>query len=154
MREEGRGPGEEYRKKRFMQDLFNKPYLERQFIRRLMVVPIPIWSAKARADVLPFRRSSRYRKPHDRWFDIVEEYSKRKLTVATDILPALSGLSKAFQRLLADQYCAGLWRKDIMRGLMWIGKPSRFDVISDSHKQPTSVNPRIPTWSWASISGR
>lgn len=56
----------------------------------------------------------------DLWIKIIENYSCRALTNATDALPALSGLANEFHRATGDTYVAGLWKGDILRGLSWV----------------------------------
>ena len=54
-----------------------------------------------------------------RWLDLAQSFSTCQLTYDEDALPAISGLARAFQNKLQDQYVAGLWYKDIVRGLLW-----------------------------------
>jgi hypothetical protein len=93
---------------------------------------------------------------YSRWFEIVKELSRREFTVQSDVLPALSGLAAAFQNLLDDQYCAGLWKDDMIRGLLWRSHPRALvkSQSACSHAvSARSANLRIPSWSWASING-
>lgn len=53
------------------------------------------------------------------WLYLVETYRHCRLTYTSDTLPALAGLAKEFQVELEDDYLVGLWRKDVMRGLLW-----------------------------------
>lgn len=53
------------------------------------------------------------------WYEIVEDYSTRDLTKRDDRLPALSGLARVFTKVLHEDYVAGLWSKDLGRGLCW-----------------------------------
>jgi hypothetical protein len=53
------------------------------------------------------------------WLALVAKYSTCELTYRGDTLPAVSGLAKSFQFKLQDEYLAGIWRKDIIRGLLW-----------------------------------
>lgn len=140
-------PGEKYREKRFIQDLISaKPnYTKQALLRRLAALSVPKL-------INPLKLE--FQKPYDRWFDIVLEYSSRRLTVATDVLPALSGLARSFQNLLADRYCAGLWANDILRGLMWVREPPKSPVPGSLVEQPKPLDYYVPSWSWASISGR
>jgi hypothetical protein len=55
---------------------------------------------------------------------MVTMYFECRLTYRTDVFPALSGLARAFHRqMIDDQYLAGLWRNDIIRGLFWFVWP-------------------------------
>jgi len=56
-------------------------------------------------------------------------------------LPALSGLAKVFQKCLKDDYLAGLWKRDLLHGLLWIACPEI--------KLPLSY--RALSWPWASV---
>lgn len=72
-------------------------------------------------------------------------YSRCALTKETDKLVALSGLSKELQRVLQDDYLAGLWRRDLECQLLW-------EVRSSYHGRRPSVYV-APSWSWASLCG-
>ncbi|MCJ1396867.1 hypothetical protein MMC11_000057 [Xylographa trunciseda] len=153
-------PGERYRDKAFIQELLvSGPNVVKQGTRKLVqwsISKMPInWPMESRTwTVLPLKWSSKFYEPYDRWFDIVKEYTSRELTVDTDVLPALSGLAAAFETKLADQYCAGLWKNDIIRGLMWDRLRPRQMLSSGLNQQSAPSNYRIPSWSWASVKGR
>lgn len=61
------------------------------------------------------------RELYELWHTIVEKYSQltKNLTYQSDVFPALSGIAKRFAFLADDQYIAGLWRRDLIAGLMW-----------------------------------
>jgi hypothetical protein len=63
--------------------------------------------------------NSETRNVYNDWYKLVQKYSLCRLTYATDLFPALSGLAKAFANLLKDEYIAGLWRNDLLNGLLW-----------------------------------
>jgi hypothetical protein len=71
----------------------------------------------------------------------------RELSFPDDRLPALSGLAHKMSQTLVDgDYLAGLWRRDLLRGILWtpdtdspISKPERY---------------RAPSWAWSSLDGR
>ena len=84
---------------------------------------------------------------YKRWYLIVANYSLRELTVATDILPALSGIASAFGSLVGGRYTAGLFLEDMACGLLWIPE----ETVGRETQRPSSY--RAPTWSWASILG-
>src|SRR6266536_300462 len=56
---------------------------------------------------------------YDRWYSILVEFRQRKLTYHSDNRLALSGLAKEFALRTGDTYLAGIWRRDIFRGLSW-----------------------------------
>ncbi|KAF6830693.1 heterokaryon incompatibility protein [Colletotrichum plurivorum] len=84
------------------------------------------------------------------WDRIVEYYTGRKLTVASDKLPALSGLANAtrarLQKLWSGphRYLAGLWEETLMTTLLW--------RLTGPRKRPSEY--RAPSWSWACLDGR
>lgn len=79
----------------------------------------------------------------DVWYDVVREFSRRSITFQDDKLPAISALATKFQSLNNDIYVAGVWRGDLLRGLLW----STYPTVTLS-KPPTW---RAPSWSWTSV---
>ena len=81
------------------------------------------------------------------WYRLLEEYNERLLTFPADKLVAISALAIRFMDIVErpedrprpEEYCCGLWRRDILRGLLW-NCPSRL-------KGPR-VPFRGPSWSW------
>ncbi|KAI1078310.1 heterokaryon incompatibility protein-domain-containing protein [Whalleya microplaca] len=97
-----------------------------------------------------FDRSSRANRSRERnwyfetWRRMVEDYSTRRLTLATDKLPAIAGLADAVQEVVKSDYLAGLWRDDLIAGMLWFKLPSRScrgSVVHDFYY--------APSWSWA-----
>ncbi|KAI8651876.1 HET domain-containing protein [Fusarium sp. Ph1] len=76
------------------------------------------------------------------YYRVVEEYTNRKLTVASDKLPAIAGIASILAPKLG-QYLAGLWAHDIHSGLLW-----------STAGGPLLETSRAPSWSWASKDGR
>ncbi|KAM0549202.1 hypothetical protein ACHAPJ_009511 [Fusarium lateritium] len=76
------------------------------------------------------------------WYNLLWLYGPQKLTRPSDKLPAISGLAEIFAKRLDDQYVAGLWRSDLIEGLLWQGLNCR-------RRQEY----RAPSWSWASMDG-
>ncbi|CAN9440389.1 unnamed protein product [Alternaria alternata] len=89
------------------------------------------------------------------WFQILADYSRRKLTFASDKFPAISGLVKELNHTLLtqvtyeeDQYVAGLWLGALADSLLWA--PEYPEAMTD----PTNPgNYRAPSWSWARWDG-
>ncbi|GAB1315589.1 Subtilisin-like serine protease [Madurella fahalii] len=89
------------------------------------------------------------------WFSVVEQYSRRKLTMPNDKLPALAGLAKLFAKQTSSlrdsgvyvnaRYLAGLWSNSLA-DLCWM-----LDKHCDQGARPNVY--RAPSWSWASIDG-
>lgn len=76
------------------------------------------------------------------YYTLIDNYSARNLTKASDKFPAFSGIAQRLQPVLGD-YLAGLWRRDIVRGLWW---------VKNVGGGPVSEY-RAPSWSWASVDG-
>ncbi|KAH6628442.1 hypothetical protein F5144DRAFT_309140 [Chaetomium tenue] len=53
------------------------------------------------------------------WYKLVKEHTKQQLTSDNDHLPAVAASAKRFHAQLGDQYFAGLWRGDLLQGLLW-----------------------------------
>lgn len=90
-----------------------------------------------------------YENPYQVWNDILEAYVKCTLTNPGDKFVAISGIVKEVAKTLDDEYLAGLWRKNLINGLLWVAKDDMFPW-----RGPPSVRPglyRAPSWSWASI---
>ena len=86
--------------------------------------------------------------PYLVWSKIINLYSCCQLSKPGDKLIAISGLAKYMQRILDDEYVAGLWRRYLGYELFWI---VCFEV-----KRPASGPTvyRAPTWSWASLDAK
>lgn len=86
------------------------------------------------------------------WLEIVQEYSGCHLTIESDILIAIWGISEHFQRSLGDICYSGIMSKQWVTGLLW--ETARPSMRHKSHQEPVRRNPpQAPTWSWASIRG-
>jgi hypothetical protein len=98
---------------------------------------------------------SGYPKSRLKWYAMIEEYSRRSLSVKTDKLPAISGIAAEIaKRRSNDRYLAGLWQSDIFRGLSWFPDPAKnCSGQSASSWPPKAVDPGIPSWSWAAYDG-
>jgi hypothetical protein len=89
------------------------------------------------------------------WFQILADYSRRKLTFASDKFPAISGLVKELNHTLVtqvtyeeDQYIAGLWLGALADSLLWA--PEHPEAMTE----PTDPGAyRAPSWSWARRDG-
>lgn len=89
---------------------------------------------------------------HDRWYNIIQDYSGRHLSHSADRFLALSGLAAAFNSARpTDSYLAGLWEDDILRGLWWSPSPVR-SPPQDAWPPPAKY-PHTPSWSWAAFDG-
>ncbi|KAH7125036.1 heterokaryon incompatibility protein [Dactylonectria estremocensis] len=78
------------------------------------------------------------------WYGLLWGYGRRKLTCASDKLPAMSGLARIYQELLQEEYLAGIWKTNIVEGICWQGLHC---------SSPPNDEYRAPSWSWASLDG-
>ena len=78
------------------------------------------------------------------WHELVESYTKRRLTNEGDKLPALSGLARRFQQNFQMTYLAGLWQEQLIEDICWY-----VDGPRNRRHQPSSHC--APSWSWASV---
>jgi len=98
------------------------------------------------------------------WLSIVENYSRRRLTVSQDKLPAVAGVARAVAESTGDTYLAGLWGRHLLEDLYW--RVYAYEELFEKNKEGlgmvavkgkavgTAVRPaeyRAPSWSWASI---
>ncbi|KAI0325001.1 HET-domain-containing protein [Cubamyces sp. BRFM 1775] len=84
--------------------------------------------------------SNEWKRVYERWWRIVEDYTRRKLTNPSDKLIAISALAEMFAPTLGPDYLAGLWRRTLIFDLLWsCGSPCSLE--------PTEY--RAPSWSWA-----
>jgi hypothetical protein len=95
------------------------------------------------------------RRLYDSWLRIIYRYAHRSLTLQKDRLFAISGLARIVRETLGDQYLAGIWKGDIIRGLGW---RNHYQVASrglQNHIQDLRQREYIaPSWSWASCATR
>jgi hypothetical protein len=77
------------------------------------------------------------------WCWMVERYSRCKLTIAEDKLPAISGLAHIIQAETGDEYVAGMWHKGLEMQLCW--------STPNGRKRRKTTSYIAPTWSWASV---
>lgn len=83
------------------------------------------------------------------WYDLVEPYSRSKLTSSTDKLIALKGIEDEVARSRNLTYLHGLWEQQLLTDLLWFaieGPGRRLLNTLDGEAIPVA-----PTWSWASI---
>ncbi|KAL8391893.1 hypothetical protein RB595_002189 [Gaeumannomyces hyphopodioides] len=94
-------------------------------------------SAKSRADLLTTVQL------HNAWGKLLHDYTRRKLSLSSDRLPAIGGVAEQMSHLTGVGYVAGLWRNNLLHDVMfyaptreWLARPA---------------GNRAPTWSWASV---
>ncbi|KAH6117156.1 hypothetical protein HBI69_098400 [Parastagonospora nodorum] len=95
------------------------------------------------------------------WGRVCEDYSRSRLTYTSDKLIAFAGIAGEFKSSLPDdKYLAGLWKDDLVVGLLWKamaldGWPTQPNGSRETFADPyiTAAKPdkyRAPSWSWLS----
>lgn len=85
------------------------------------------------------------REPFRLWYRLIEDYSQRQFTKEEDRLIAISGLARMIGETVKDYgYAAGLWKSDLIRGLLWYAEDAKFVPSKPAHDI-------LPSWSWASV---
>ncbi|KAK4031535.1 heterokaryon incompatibility protein-domain-containing protein [Parachaetomium inaequale] len=103
------------------------------------------------------QQANRVQLKSHKWDRLAEAYSRRRLSVATDKLPAISGMARVLaDRLPGDEYLAGIWKGNLLKGLSWF--PSRGSrglpaPVPAETWPPSPVDAGIPSWSWAAYDG-
>lgn len=102
-------------------------------------------SAPAGKESVEFFHKRTHHQRHGNWHQLVNLYSRGRLSYTSDKLLAVSGLAKQYMvrnRLRESDYVVGLWRPQLPQALLW---------RADRGKRPAKY--RAPTWTWASIEG-
>ena len=91
----------------------------------------------------PAAEHKRIRQLHLHWINLIESYSLRSVTYASDKLVALAGIAEKFGDAWRTKYLAGFWEDHMLQYLMW--QPKGGATATSSY--------RAPSWSWASLDG-
>lgn len=84
------------------------------------------------------------------WRVVAEHYMRGKLTYDRDRVMALDGIIQRYASLLGDDFVAGIWRSDALRGLLWSVEFCRHGGGVPSRRP---IKARAPSFSWLSIEG-
>jgi hypothetical protein len=85
--------------------------------------------------------------PYEGWNTWICSYSQRNFSHCTDRLQAMASIAKAFAMKFNVTYVEGLWKENILSGLLW----RRHDRQQNLTRFVEYV---APSWSWASVHGR
>ena len=88
----------------------------------------------------------------DVWSGVVEHYSGRRLTYMSDKLIALSSLAHDMKEKINGNYLAGIWKEDLVWGLLWECSSIDMNIYSDIAPSRCKIY-RAPSWSWAAGDG-
>jgi hypothetical protein len=85
------------------------------------------------------------------WYDLVEDFTQRQFTNMGDRLMAISGLARIYGDMIRNPtYVAGLWKEDLIRGLLWHVKGTTL-IPKRSADNNSTCHEAFPSWSWASV---
>ena len=89
----------------------------------------------------------------DLWRAFIWNYSRRRLSLEKDKLPAISGVASWLSRFTRDwqqyqQYSAGIWYSKLPVDLLWYHDIPFAAQGEHVEVQPPTM-PRAPSWSWA-----
>jgi hypothetical protein len=83
------------------------------------------------------------------WLEIVEQYTKRNISVPSDKLVAISAVAQRLATLTEGtwgRYYAGIWEERFFEQLLW--------AMSTGEIARRPAEERAPSWSWAAVDGR
>lgn len=106
-------------------------------------LPLPPLGSTIRQPVMPSYEL------YESWQNTMQDYSARLLTRPDDKFAALAGVTQMFQGVVKDEPLAGLWKKDLCRGLLWQIPPSTHGILDSEAVRALN----IPSWSWAKVRG-
>jgi hypothetical protein len=91
----------------------------------------------------------------DSWTEVVETYTRRKLSFMSDRLPAISGIAAAIHSSASGNYLAGQWSNFLLRGMAWFTDSTERFYNGWSIRYSSLRHDRYyaPSWSWASVTG-
>lgn len=82
------------------------------------------------------------------WYDLIDDYTQRRFTQISDRLVAIAGLARIYADMIRNPtYVAGLWKEDLIRGLLWHVEGATLIPRDDVSTFPKA----FPSWSWASV---
>jgi hypothetical protein len=89
---------------------------------------------------IPFHLWTQMEDQYSKWWSMMQFYSQLNFTYERDRLPALAGVSMAFQRRSGLTPFLGWWKEYLIEGLNW----GIFNVVNGKRQD-------IPSWSWLSL---
>jgi hypothetical protein len=85
------------------------------------------------------------------WHSIVEDYTRRTLSVRSDYGRAISGIVSELASCWNDEYLAGMWRRTFVANLAWhVEKDALWALEQRSIKKGYHAPLEGPSWSWLS----
>lgn len=75
------------------------------------------------------------------WYDIVRDFSLRKVSLAEDRIHAIGGVISELERKWEDECIFGIWKSRLLEDLCWLSKNESL-VERSRH---------APSWSWMSL---
>lgn len=90
-----------------------------------------------------------------KWYWLLDQYSEKISTYQIDKLPALSAIAQEIQRLTGHTYLAGLWKEDLITGLLWQRRlvTNWMEPKHELRDLNLIDEAGTPSWSWAAYDG-
>lgn len=86
--------------------------------------------------------ASERQEQHLTWKSIVENYSARQISFASDRLQAIAGIASELSYVWNDRYHFGMWHANLYQQLVW---------FAARPQQAQKAVPGMPSWSWLRI---
>jgi hypothetical protein len=87
------------------------------------------------------------------WYRLIEEYTRRSLSLNEDKLTAIAGLANRLTTSTGEEYVCGLLKGDLVHGLLWQSSFHGFSTRTETMLLKRIENSQAPSWSWASLDG-
>lgn len=81
------------------------------------------------------------------WHRLIKRYSQRYLTYEEDKLPAIAGIASKIATITGSEYCAGLWKENLIHDLCW--ERHLWEILPWRSPEHWLA----PSFSWASVKG-
>ncbi|KAF7552043.1 hypothetical protein G7Z17_g4595 [Cylindrodendrum hubeiense] len=83
------------------------------------------------------------------WKDLLQDFSKRRLSDPADKLNALQGIIHELEEETGDKCFGGIWKSDPIAGLSWFQNATNKDPDTMVFNEARTC----PSWSWAKVDG-
>ena len=85
------------------------------------------------------------------WYNLLRQYITRKIGDSNDRMTAMAGITQSMATYLDSRYLFGIWKTDIIRGLLWRNSSGLGEALNAVPLRRAIR--RAPTWSWTCVDG-
>jgi hypothetical protein len=126
---------------------YKPPFRENKFYPDFKTMVLDYELSPLSRNLRSMRNKSR--QTYNGWYYLMGLYCLRNMKEQRDKLVAISGLAEQMSGIVKDNYASGLWRQDLIRGLLWKTLPN---TEKEAKRYPFSGEGFVaPSWSWASM---